>query len=124
LIRQNPLFDDVRKLQGKYYYPSTYYSGFIAYKSADYSEALKLFKKLKNQNYIGRLFPTTLPAYTTRKKNMTMSFITHPGFTGNDKIQYALEMQLLTGKGLFEKKAIRKGDAILHCLHERDTENQ
>src|SRR6185295_2405411 len=53
-----PLFNEIHQLRdNKYYYAANYYYGFISYQDRDFSEALKAFKTVEDQQEYRGLVP-------------------------------------------------------------------
>jgi predicted negative regulator of RcsB-dependent stress response len=102
------LFDNVKSVQGVYYYPANYYSGYIAYKQERYPEALGSFREAEKSE----LYKPVVPYYIAniylqqKKYDDVISFAT--AYTKVEKTQNTLEMQQLVGKAYFEKGQYEK----------------
>lgn len=101
--KAGPMFNEVRRQQGTYYYPANYYYGYIAYKEGNYKEALSALKEVEKSSLYHTIVPYYIANiyYREEKYDEVISYTT--GFSSTDNLQYAAEMQQLTGKAYFEK---------------------
>ncbi len=105
--KAQPLFEEVRKQEGKNYYPANYYYGYISYKKGNYSEALKSFKQVEKSS----LYMAIVPYYVANiyyQQRKYDEVITYASALAENKLQYSLEMQELIGKAYFQKKQYDK----------------
>ncbi len=101
--KAGPLFNEVRRQQGPYYYPANYYYGYIAYKDGNYKDALSAFKEVEKSSLYHAIVPYYIANiyFSEKKYDEVISYTA--GFNSADNLQYAPEMQQLTGKAFFEK---------------------
>lgn len=101
--KAKPLFADVKKQKGNYYYPANYYYAYIAYQDGEMTDALSAFKEAENTDLYRNIVPYYIAnIYFLQKKYDEVIRYTN-GLANNDKLQYALEFRQLTGKAYFEK---------------------
>jgi tetratricopeptide (TPR) repeat protein len=109
-----PLFNEVHQLpDNKYYYPANYYYGFISYRDRNYSEALKAFKLVENQEQYVGLVPYYIAEiyYFQGKKDEALQYGEEILKRGN--LYYQKELNLLIGQIYFEKRNFAKALPLL-----------
>ena len=96
------LFQVVKEVKNKYYYPANYYYGYIAYTQGDYAAAQKSFDVVKDT----RLYAPVIPYYTASihyMQNRYQMAIDHAQKAlQNDKLKYHDELKQLIGKSYFQ----------------------
>ncbi|MBK9732890.1 MAG: tetratricopeptide repeat protein [Chitinophagaceae bacterium] len=101
--KAKPLLNEVRTLKGGYYYPANYYYGYITYKEGSYKEALASFQEVEKSELYHSIVPYYIANIYFQQKKYDEEINYANGFKSDDKLQYGLEMQQLTGKSYFEK---------------------
>jgi TolA-binding protein len=102
------LFNVIKEVKNKYYFPSNYYYGYIAYTQGNYEEAMKSFDRIKDSKLYGPIIPyyTASIAYIQEKYNDAIS-LANTALT-NDKLKYREELNQLIGKSYFKLKQYEK----------------
>ncbi|MBA2562727.1 MAG: tetratricopeptide repeat protein [Chitinophagaceae bacterium] len=109
-----PLFNEIHQLpENKYYYPANYYYGYVSYRDRDYSEALKSFKIVENQEQYRGLVPYYISEiyYFQGKKDEALRYGEEALKSKN--IYYKKDLNLLIGQIYFEKKEFAKALPLL-----------
>jgi TolA-binding protein len=109
-----PLFNEIHQLPAnKYYYPANYYYGFISYKDKEYTEALKAFKVVENQQQYNGLVPYYIAEiyYFQGKKEEALRYGEEA--LKNNNLYYKKDLNLLIGQIYFEKKNYAKALPLL-----------
>ncbi|HUM46912.1 MAG TPA: hypothetical protein PLD84_08290, partial [Chitinophagales bacterium] len=99
--KAKPYFSEVKSLKGEYYYPANYYYGYISYKQGSYKEALSSFREVEKSELYKGIVPYYIANIYYQEKKYDDVINYAKGFTSEDKLQYGLEMQQLTGKSYF-----------------------
>lgn len=106
--KAQPLFASIKEIEGKYYIPSNYYYGFIAYNNKQYNEALASFKRVeKEPKYAGIVPYYIAEIYYFQKKRDEVISIAEP-LLQKGNVYYDTELKQLLGQAYFEKKDYRK----------------
>ncbi len=109
-----PLFNSVKDIKDKYYYPATYYYAFICFYTKDYTDALDNFLRIEDS----KMYATVIPYYVAQiyylKKDYdkTIAYINKALLRG--EIQYKDEMRFLLGKAYFQKSEYAKAYPLLN----------
>ncbi|UEG48612.1 tetratricopeptide repeat protein [Ferruginibacter lapsinanis] len=109
-----PLFDEIRQLEGsKYYMSANYYYGFISYYKRQYSEALKSFKLVESQDEYKAVVPYYIAEiyYFQKKKDEALKY--GESVLNRGGLYYEKEMKQLLGQIYFEKKEFAKALPLL-----------
>lgn len=103
-----PLFASIKDVQGKYYIPSNYYYGFIAYYNKQYDQALQSFRKVVNEKKYDIIVPYYIAEiyYYQGKPDEVLSYSLPYIQKGN--LYYDLDLKHLVGQTYFEKKEYAK----------------
>ncbi|KAA2243704.1 tetratricopeptide repeat protein [Chitinophaga agrisoli] len=106
--KAQPLFGDIREIEGKYYVPANYYYGFIAYNNKQYNEALASFKRVEQDPKYSGIVPYYIAEiyYFQGKRDQVISY-GEPLLKKGD-IYYDAELKQLLGHAYFEKKDYKK----------------
>jgi tetratricopeptide (TPR) repeat protein len=109
-----PLFNEIHQLpDNKYYYPANYYYGFISYRDKEFTEALKAFKVVENQQQYNGLVPYYIAEiyYFQGKKDDALRYGEEA--LKNNNLYYKKDLNLLIGQIYFEKKNYAKALPLL-----------
>ncbi|MEN9547491.1 MAG: hypothetical protein RIR12_82 [Bacteroidota bacterium] len=106
-----PLFNTIRGIkEDPNYIEANYYYGFLAFKDAQYKEALAAFKIVENE----KAYETVVPYYIAQiyyiqgKKDESINYIQNKLNAGANTQFYDLELKQLLGHAYFEKKEYTK----------------
>ncbi len=105
-------FGAIKDIQDKYYFPSNYYYGYIAYEQKDYDIALNSFFKISESKKYSRLVPFYIASIYFQQKDYEKTINYGTKHLNDPRILYSNEIEHLVGKAYFEKKDYKK--AIAH----------
>ena len=98
-----PLFQSIREIKDKYYYPSNYYYGFICFYNKEYDEALKVFSSIEDSKMYASVIPYYMAQLYFMKKNYDKLIPYLNKTIERTDVLYKDEMRFLLGKAYFEK---------------------
>jgi len=101
-------FDLVKNKQGSYYFPSNYYSGYIAYKQGRYADALNSFKLVEKSEVYKSVVPYYIASISFQQNKYDEVIAYASAYNQAENVPYKIEMQQLIGKAFFEKKQYDK----------------
>lgn len=110
-----PLFNEIHQFSDhKYYYPATYYYGFIAYYDKEFDEALKAFKLVEDREEYKGVVPYYIAEiyYFRGDKDAALSYGEKALAAGNNLFYYD-QLRLLLGQLYFEKQDFKKSMPLL-----------
>jgi len=106
-----PLFNEIRVLKDDpNYIDANYYYGFLAFRDAQYGEALEAFRIVENE----KSYTTVVPYYIAQifyiqgKKDEAIKYIQNKLNTGSSSQYYDLELKQLIGHAYFEQQDYAK----------------
>jgi TolA-binding protein len=106
-----PLFNSIRTIKDDpNYIDANYYYGFLAFRDAQYSDALESFKIVENEKNYGTVVPYYIAQiyYIQGKKEESIAYIQNKLQSGSSSQYYDLELKQLIGHAYFEKKEYAK----------------
>lgn len=106
-----PLFNSIRGMkEDPNYTDANYYYGFLAFRDAQYGEALEAFKIVENEKNYRTVVPYYIAQiyYIQGKKDEAISYIQNKLQTGSNSQYYDLELKQLIGHAYFEQKQYAK----------------
>lgn len=106
-----PLFNSIRTIKDDpNYIDANYYYGFLAFRDAQYADALESFKIVENEKSYGTVVPYYIAQiyYIQGKKDESISYIQNKLQSGSSSQYYDLELKQLIGHAYFEKKEYAK----------------
>ena len=106
-----PLFNSIRTIKDDpNYMDANYYYGFLAFRDAQYREALESFKIVENEKNYGTVVPYYIAQvyYIQGKKDEAISYIQNKLQSGSSSQYYDLELKQMLGHAYFEKKEYAK----------------
>ncbi len=105
-----PLFNEIHQIpSNQYYLASNYYYGFISYYEKDYTEALKSFKLVENDEAYSQVVPYYIAEiYYAQGKNAEALNYAESLLSKGVKLYYEKNLQLLIGQLHFENHAYSK----------------
>ncbi|TVR76352.1 MAG: outer membrane protein assembly factor BamD [Chitinophagaceae bacterium] len=93
---------DVRNVQNRYYYPSNYYYGYIAFTEKDYDEALKSFERVEESRIYQRVIPYYISQIRFFRGEYEEVIRYLQPLIENRNLQYYNELRLILGRSYFE----------------------
>lgn len=105
------LFNSIRSIpDDPNYIDANYYYGFLAFRDAQYKEALESFKIVENEKNYGTVVPYYIAQiyYIQGKKDEAINYIQGKLAAGSNSQYYDLELKQLIGHAYFEKKDYAK----------------
>lgn len=106
-----PLFNEIRIIkEDPNYIDANYYYGFLAFRDAQYGEALEAFRIVENE----KNYTTVVPYYIAQiyyiqgKKDEAINYIQNKLKTGSSSQYYDLELKQLIGHAYFEQQDYAK----------------
>jgi len=112
-----PLFNEIHQISDhKYYYPASYYYGFIAYYDKDFDEALKAFKLVEEREEYKGVVPYYIAEiyYFRGDKESAITYGEKALAAGNNLFYYD-QLRLLLGQLYFEKQDYKKSMPLLEA---------
>jgi tetratricopeptide (TPR) repeat protein len=108
-----PLFASIKDIQGKYFYPATYYYGFICFYTKDYNEALKSFEKIEDSKMYASVIPYYIAQiyYFKKDYDKVVSYVKKS--LDRPDVMYKSEMKFLLGQVYFQKSEYAKALPLL-----------
>jgi predicted Zn-dependent protease len=106
-----PLFNSIRTIKDDpNYMDANYYYGFLAFRDAQYGDALQAFKIVENEKSYGTVVPYYIAQiyYIQGKKDEAITYIQNKLQTGSNSQYYDLELKQLIGHAYFEQKEYAK----------------
>ena len=106
-----PLFNSIRTIKDDpNYMDANYYYGFLAFREAQYGDALTSFKVVENEKSYGTVVPYYIAQiyYIQGKKEEAITYIQNKLQTGSNSQYYDLELKQLIGHAYFEQKEYAK----------------
>jgi len=102
------MFNQLKAIEGKYFYPSNYYYGFISYLRDDYDNALTHFLKVDKSATYKQVVPYYIAHiyFSQKKYNDVLSYATP--LANDNSIRYQTEIQQLIGKTYYKQKSFTK----------------
>ncbi|GIV34521.1 MAG: hypothetical protein KatS3mg031_2056 [Chitinophagales bacterium] len=105
------LLKETRNIRNKYYYPSNYYYGYIAFQKKNFDAALESFERIKDSKVYAKIIPYYISqVYYFRKEYTQLIDYLSPLITDSD-LKYYAELNQILGQTYFElgqyDKAIR-----------------
>jgi TolA-binding protein len=112
-----PLFNEIHQFSDhKYYYPASYYYGFIAYYDKEFDEALKAFKLVEEREEYKGVVPYYIAEiyYFRGDKESAIAYGEKALAAGNNLFYYD-QLRLLLGQLYFEKQDYKKSVPLLEA---------
>ena len=106
-----PMFNTIRTIKDDpNYIDANYYYGFLAFRDAQYREALESFKVVEMEKNYGTVVPYYIAQiyYTQGKKDEAITYIQNKLQAGSSSQYYDLELKQMLGHAYFEKKDYAK----------------
>ena len=106
-----PMFNTIRIIKDDpNYIDANYYYGFLAFRDAQYREALESFKVVEMEKNYGTVVPYYIAQiyYTQGKKDEAITYIQTKLQAGSSSQYYDLELKQMLGHAYFEKKDYAK----------------
>lgn len=106
-----PLFNSIRTIKDDpNYMDANYYYGFLAFRDAQYREALESFKIVESEKNYGTVVPYYIAQiyYIQGKKDEAITYIQNKLQSGSNSQYYDLELKQMLGHAYFEKKEYAK----------------
>lgn len=108
-IQAKSYFSAIKEIPDhKYYIPSNYYYGLLAYNDQDYAPALKSFKRIDQEPSYREVVPYYEAEIYYFMGDLPMVLKLSEQYLENDSFYYKKEMELLTAQTYFEQKEYRK----------------
>lgn len=109
--KAKPLFNSIRSIKDDpNYIDANYYYGFLAFRDAQYGDALEAFRVVENEKNYNTVVPYYIAQiyYIQGKKDEAISYIQGKLNSGSNSQYYDLELKQLIGHAYFEKKDYAK----------------
>lgn len=106
-----PLFNTIRQERDDpNYMAANYYYGFLAFKDAQYRDALDAFRVVENEKEYATVVPYYIAQiyYVQGKKEEAITYIQNKLQSGSNTQYYDLELKQMLGHAYFEKKEYAK----------------
>ncbi len=106
-----PLFNSIRSIKDDpNYMDANYYYGFLAFRDAQYREALESFKVVENEKNYATVVPYYIAQiyYVQGKKDEAITYIQNKLQSGSNTQYYDLELKQMLGHAYFERKEYAK----------------
>jgi TolA-binding protein len=106
-----PLFNSIRSIKDDpNYMDANYYYGFLAFRDAQYREALESFKVVENEKNYATVVPYYIAQiyYAQGKKDEAITYIQNKLQSGSNTQYYDLELKQMLGHAYFERKEYAK----------------
>ncbi len=105
------LFKEIRNIKNKYYYPSNYYYGYIAFQKRELDVAMESFQRIKDSKVYEKIIPYYISqVYYFKKQYDDLIKYLHP-LISDSGLKYYAELNQILGQAYFEQgkydKAIR-----------------
>ncbi len=103
-----PLFNAIKNIHNEYYLPANYYTGYIALYKKDYTNALRSFQKVVNENKYKQVVPYYIAEiyYYQHQYGKLLSYAQPYLEAGN--LYYDADLRHLVGQTYFEQKEYEK----------------
>lgn len=106
-----PLFNSIRSIKDDpNYMDANYYYGFLAFRDAQYRDALESFKVVENEKNYATVVPYYIAQiyYVQGKKEEAITYIQNKLQSGSNTQYYDLELKQMLGHAYFERKEYAK----------------
>jgi TolA-binding protein len=106
-----PLFNSIRTIKDDpNYLDANYYYGFLAFRDAQYRDALESFKVVENEKNYATVVPYYIAQiyYVQGKKDEAITYIQNKLQSGSNTQYYDLELKQMLGHAYFERKEYAK----------------
>ena len=106
-----PLFNSIRTIKDDpNYMDANYYYGFLAFRDAQYRDALESFKVVENEKNYATVVPYYIAQiyYVQGKKDEAITYIQNKLQSGSNTQYYDLELKQMLGHAYFERKEYAK----------------
>lgn len=105
------LFKEVRNIKNKYYYPSNYYYGYIAFSNREYDDAMQSFDRIKDSKVYEKIIPFYVAqVYYHKKQYKELTEYVAP-LIEDKELKYYAELNQLLGQAYYDQgkydKAVR-----------------
>ncbi|MBL0308445.1 MAG: tetratricopeptide repeat protein [Bacteroidetes bacterium] len=110
-----PLFASIKEIKEKYYYPATYYYGFICFYNKDYDEALSSFSAIEDSKMYSQVIPYYIAQIYFLKKDYDKLIPYLNKNIERSDVMYREEMKYLLGKTYFQKGDYKQALPLLNA---------
>ncbi len=99
-----PLFQEIKDVQGDYYYPANYYYGVTAFQEDDFKTAIESFERVKNSNKYNNDVPFYICQIAFAQGDYDKVITYGKTQVQNSSVKKVAEINKLIGQSYFEKK--------------------
>lgn len=110
--KAKPLFNQTRNINNKYYYPSNYYYGYIAFMDGNFDEALSSFDRIKDSQLYSRIMPYYISKIYYERGQYQSAIVYLEPLMNDSKLLYYNELHQIIGLSYFARNDFDK--AVKH----------